>query len=154
MDGHLNKPIRQELLRDEIRCGTGDLPHEPACQVASPKLSPMEWDFKELMDRLGGDQEFLRELLVIFRQDARANLEKARTALEHSDFEGLSRSAHTLKGMLKNLAMGAAAETAAALEREARAGLPQRSEELLAQITNELQGILPEVEAQLAEVKS
>jgi len=58
-----------------------------------------------------------------------------------------------MKGMLRNLSMGAAAETAAALEESSREGLQKKSKELLEGLTKELEGILPEVEAHLAEVK-
>jgi two-component system, sensor histidine kinase and response regulator len=113
-----------------------------------------DWDLKELMERLGGDQEFLRELLVMFREDVRMNLEKSRKAMAERDYEGLSRTAHTMKGMLGNLSMGAAAETAAALEKTSRENQQDDSKELLEKLVKELDGILPEVEAQLAEVKS
>jgi HPt (histidine-containing phosphotransfer) domain-containing protein len=112
-----------------------------------------DWDLKELMERLGGDQEFLRELLVMFREDVRMNLEKSRKAMEERDYEGLSRTAHTMKGMLRNLSMGTAAETAAALEKTSRENLQGESKDLLEGLTKELEGIIPEVEAQLAEVK-
>jgi HPt (histidine-containing phosphotransfer) domain-containing protein len=105
------------------------------------------------MERLGGDQEFLRELLVMFREDVRMNLEKSRTAIGGGDYGGLSRTAHTMKGMLRNLSMGAAAETAAALEESSREGLQKESKELLEGLTKELEGILPEVDAHLAGVK-
>ena len=59
-----------------------------------------DWNLNELLVRLDGDQEFLRELLDIFRQDGRANLEKARRQKAQCDFYGLSRTAHMLKGML------------------------------------------------------
>lgn len=130
--------------------GVDGYPSEPKRE----ELSRSDWDLKELMDRLGGDQEFLQELLVIFLQDARMNLEKSRTALERNDLTGLSRTAHTLKGMLRNLAMGSVAEIAAVLEKAAGAGLRKESEALLMQLTNELGEILPEVEAHLAGVKS
>jgi hypothetical protein len=51
-----------------------------------------EWDLEELMERLGGDQDFLRELLVIFRQDVRVNLQKSQAAIAIRDYDGLSRS--------------------------------------------------------------
>lgn len=38
------------------------------------QLRQNDWDLKELMERLGGDQEFLRESLVRFREDVRVNL--------------------------------------------------------------------------------
>jgi HPt (histidine-containing phosphotransfer) domain-containing protein len=127
----------------------GKLPAERT--VEQPRQ--FDWDLKELMERLDGDKEFLRELLVMFREDVRMNLEKSRKAMGDCDFESLTRTAHTMKGMLKNLSMGAAAEKAAALEKASRENLQRESHELLEALTKELEGILPEVEVHLAEVK-
>lgn len=118
------------------------------------KVQVCDWDLKELMERLDGDEEFLRELLVIFQKDAPTNLADCRRALAAGDFPGLTRAAHTLKGMLKNLAMGAAAQTAAALETAAREESTEASKQLLEQLASELEGLFPEVEARVAEVKS
>jgi len=112
----------------------------------------MEWDLKELMERLGGDEGFLRELLMMFPDDVRMNLEKSRKAIGTGDYEGLSRTAHTMKGMLRNLSMRAA-ETAAALEKASQENQQEDSRDLLEKLVKELDGILPEVEAQLAGVK-
>ena len=113
----------------------------------------MDWDLNALMERLEGDREFLRELLTIFQQDVRTNLEKSHVALADDQLTELSRAAHTLKGMLKNLSMGEAAQTAAALEQAAREGALEPSRELLEQLTRQLEEIQPEVAAQLVEVK-
>jgi len=113
-----------------------------------------EWALEELMERLDGDQGFLRELLVMFREDVRMSLEKSRAAIGISDYEQLTRTAHTMKGMLRNLSMGAAADTAAALETASRENRGSESKVLLEKLEKELKGILPEVEAQLAGVKS
>jgi len=112
-----------------------------------------DWDLNELIERIDGDQELLRELLVMFREDAQINLEKTRNAIGTGDYEGLSRTAHTMKGMLKNLSMGAAAETAAALEQASRENRQGDSGQLLGKLVKELERILPEVEAQLAGVR-
>jgi len=106
------------------------------------------------MERLDGDEDFLRELLAIFHQDAPANLACCRGALAAGEFPGLTRAAHRLKGMLKNLAMGAAAETAADLETTARKELIEESKQHLEQLAGELESLFPEVEARLAEVRS
>jgi HPt (histidine-containing phosphotransfer) domain-containing protein len=119
--------------------------------VEQPRQS--EWDLKELMERLDDDQELLRELLVMFREDVRMNLEKTRRAIGTGDYEGLAHTAHTMKGMLKNLSMGTAAETAAALEKASRENRQGDSRELLEKLVKELERILPEVEAQLAGVR-
>jgi HPt (histidine-containing phosphotransfer) domain-containing protein len=81
------------------------------------------------------------------------NLEKSRKAMGECDFDSLTRTAHTMKGMLRNLSMGAAAEKAAALEKTSQDNMQRESQELLEGLTKELEAILPEVEAHLAEVK-
>ena len=65
----------------------------------------------------------------------------------------LARAAHTLKGMLRNLFMNRAAESAANLESAARQGKREESEVLLVQLDQALAELLPKVDAQLAEVK-
>ena len=59
-----------------------------------------------------------------------------------------------MKGMLRNLSMGAAAETAAALENASRDTLQGESMKLLEKLVKELEEILPAVEAQLAGVRT
>jgi hypothetical protein len=54
--------------------------------------------------------------------------------------------------MLRNLSMSAA-ETAAALEKASQENQQEDSRDLLEKLVKELDGILPEVEAQLAGVK-
>lgn len=83
-----------------------ELEHLASCAGAQkipsqPWLVPPEpdWDLKELLERLKGDQEFLGEILVTFRADYRACLHKAHRAMVESNLPELSRAAHTLKGM-------------------------------------------------------
>ena len=127
---------------------------EQSREKATEQPRQIVWDLKELLERLDGDDSFLQELLVMFREDARLNLEKSRKAIAERDFASLSRAAHTLKGMLRNLSMNAAGETAAALETASRESRQDESAELLEKLEKELEGILPEVEAQLAGVRS
>lgn len=127
---------------------------EQAKQESMKRSRPIDWDMKELLERLDGDRELLHELLGMFREDVWVNLEKAREAKAERDFESLARTAHTLKGTLTNLSMRAAAETAAALERAARENRQGDCEQQLDRLVKELEGILPEVEAHLAGVRS
>jgi HPt (histidine-containing phosphotransfer) domain-containing protein len=107
-----------------------------------------------LLERLDGDKAFLHELLLMFREDARLNLERSRKAMAECDFESLTRAAHALKGMLRNLSMGAMAETAAALETASREYRTDDAKELLETLEREMESLLPEVDAQLAGVRS
>jgi HPt (histidine-containing phosphotransfer) domain-containing protein len=103
-----------ELEHPASTAGTQKIPAQPCVEPAE-----LDWDLKELLERLDGDQGFLRELLAIFREDYRACLPKAHRAMAESDLSELSRVAHTIKGMLRNLSMNSAAQTAAALEKSA-----------------------------------
>jgi len=107
-----------------------------------------------LLERLEGDQDFLRELLQMFRADSQTTLLKARDALALGDLAEVSRAAHTLKGMLRNLSMNAIADLAAALETAARNGARVEAEALFERLDRALAGIMPEVETHLAEVRA
>ncbi len=156
MDGYLTKPIRREVLRKEIdravtQNGSSGNWEEPA---SHSELSEAEWNLRELLERLEGDQDLLRELLQLFRADSQTSLMKAREALAQENLVEVSRTAHTLKGMLKNLSMNACAELAAALETAARNGARGEAEALFQRLDRSLAGILPEVEMHLAEVRA
>jgi HPt (histidine-containing phosphotransfer) domain-containing protein len=154
MDGYVTKPIRREVLRKEIDRVTAQNAPAEADGESPDRIarSENEWNVKELLERLEGDQDFFRELLQIFRDDSQANLRKAREALVREDLAELSRAGHTLKGMLRNLSMNVAAETAAALETAARLGARAEAQALLNQLEHSLAGIMAEVETHLAEV--
>jgi two-component system, sensor histidine kinase and response regulator len=124
--------------------GTQTNPPQPALEPVEP-----DWDLKELLERVEGDQEFLREILVTFRDDYRACLHKAHRAMAEANLPELSRAAHTLKGMLRNLSMKCAAQTASALEKSAQDAAERESAELLLILEGDLARVLPEVEAQL-----
>jgi PAS domain S-box-containing protein len=154
MDGYVTKPIRREVLRKEIARVTAQSASSEAEEAPPARSACSEngWNVRELLERLDGDQFFFRELLQIFRDDSQANLLKAREALTRENLAELSRAAHTLKGMLKNMSMNAAAETAWALETAARLGARDEAEALLGKLQHSLAGIMPEVDTHLAGV--
>ncbi|HTZ32201.1 MAG TPA: PAS domain S-box protein [Methylomirabilota bacterium] len=156
MDGYLTKPVKREDLQMEIERVTRGAGEEVR-EVRGEENNLVEkqgWNLKELQARVEGDQEFLRELLTIFRQDSVSNLEKAKEQVSRGELAALSRTAHTLKGMLKNLSMERNAETARQLEMAAKEGNSGACQGLLEQLERGLSELLPEIEMQLAEVKS
>jgi two-component system, sensor histidine kinase and response regulator len=122
-------------------------------QLQIPASAPINWNLPELLERLDNDRIFLGELLIIFRQDSQSALQGAKEAFAGGDCRGLEYKAHTLKGMLRNLLMDRAAHVAADLEVAARQQNTQHSAGLLAQLSQTMEELLPEVDAQLAEVK-
>lgn len=76
----------------------------------------------ELLDRVEGDEDLLRELLALFQEDLPASREALQAAMDGGDLGEIERAAHRLKGMLANLSAGGAASFAAEIESAARAG--------------------------------
>lgn len=153
MDGYLTKPIRRELLQKEIARVTHQAESTPEPTILSRVTPPpQEWDLTQLLDHLEGDRAFLCELLRVFREDSHANMQKAKSAVAAGDLTELARAAHTLKGMLRNLSMNLAAETASDLEQAVQQGKNTEVEGLITQLEHALAQLLPQVEIQLAEV--
>ena len=145
MDGYLTKPIRPRAL-DEVLDQYISLkrkaraPHElagssheqsakPAGQTSStpdqilgtaksesPAVKQDSIAGHELLERVGGDREFLAELVALFREDGPKQLNKIKTALENHDSQEATRSAHALRGTLANLAAQSASDLAAEIE--------------------------------------
>lgn len=77
-------------------------------------------DLEELLARVEDDRELLRELLLIFKEEFPQRFQALREAVESLDATRVVLEAHSLKGMLSNLAASEAAAVAAELERSAR----------------------------------
>src|SRR6266849_3647288 len=77
-------------------------------------------DLTQLLARVENDRELMRELLLIFKEEFPRHLQALRDAVESLNSEKVATEAHTLKGMLSNLAAGSAAEAAAHLEQLGR----------------------------------
>lgn len=76
-------------------------------------------NYDEALDRLGGDEEFLVELLGELSNQITENLETVETKLAEQDFEGIGRIGHGLKGASANLDVTGIAQLSAQLEKSA-----------------------------------
>ena len=74
----------------------------------------------ELLARVENDRELARELLSIFKDEFPGHLRALREAVDSMDGDRVTAEAHTLKGMLSNLAATSAADAAARLEQLGR----------------------------------
>jgi HPt (histidine-containing phosphotransfer) domain-containing protein len=153
MDGNPTKSSPNNPLAGDVEQVAPSEKQGPSLQSPSA-LSENDWNLAELLDRLEGDQEFLHELLLTFRSDHQTSLQKAQRALAAGNLQELSRAAHTMKGMLRNLSMHSSGEIAAALEKSAALAAEKESAELLVTLENALAKIQLEVDAQLAAVKT
>ncbi len=122
MDGYVSKPVRTSLLRAEI----DRLAHPRPADTPGPAQQEEKYmpnaniDLVELLARVENDRELMRELLLIFKEEFPRHVHALRLAVDSSDGEKVATEAHTLKGMLSNLAASPAAGAAARLEQLGR----------------------------------
>ena len=121
MDGYIAKPIRPQELDDVLDRFAQDVAKSaapaPVVRSANPAVC-----MEELLERVDGDRSFLVELIELFRGDYPTLLTTARDAADTGDTSALQRAAHTLQGVLGNLAAMKAAGIAGELEAMASAG--------------------------------
>jgi two-component system sensor histidine kinase/response regulator len=116
-------------------------------------LSEPVWNLTELLERIENDQELLRELLNIFKEDFPQTMRSLQSAVNAEDLKNSSRLSHTLKGMLSSLGATPAAAAAAKLEALSSAGQTASLEGAFNALEAEAHRLLPELEAYMAEVR-
>lgn len=72
------------------------------------------------LERLGGDEELLREVAQLFLEEYPALVDEVRAAVAAGDADALQRAAHSLKGSVSNFGADAAYDAAFALEMTGR----------------------------------
>ncbi len=110
------------------------------------------WNLAELLDRIDNDQELLRDLLNIFKEDFPRTMQSLESAVAAADLKNASRLSHTLKGMLSSLGGTRTAAAAAKLEVLATAGETASLRGALDALVQEAERLVPELNAYMAEV--
>ncbi len=104
MDGYVSKPINGSDLQDAIvsvtrgKTGVGRAAVTGTWSGELPDDHDLDWDPAQTLDRVGGDEELLFEVVEIFLNEAPSALVKLRRALSDKDPEAVERIAHGLKG--------------------------------------------------------
>jgi two-component system, sensor histidine kinase and response regulator len=75
-----------------------------------------------LLEMVGGDSEFVDELVDAWLADTPGQLQAMRDAVAAGDAAALVRPAHTVKGSAASVGAAAVAASSGALEEQARAG--------------------------------
>jgi len=105
------KPIHLSDI-EETLSRVSSAPPDPVPNTCGELL----WGKAEALERLGGDEDLLRDLCQIFLEESPKLLQKLREAIAAADPEAIMRAAHSIKGELGYL--GAAKATQAAQELE------------------------------------
>jgi HPt (histidine-containing phosphotransfer) domain-containing protein len=78
--------------------------------------------YPSALERIGGDKEFLEELLDIYMEEFESQVSVLDSALESQDFRAIQEIGHSLKGASANLSLMRLGEQAFRIETAGREG--------------------------------
>ena len=122
----------------DLKTETGDL--------RKPSEDKDIFDRKEMMERVGWDEDFAKELLAIFMEDTPSQMEKLKQALKDKQPDQVEHQAHTIKGSSANIGAHRLSNTAFKMEMTAKDGDIDSARGLMEQLEKEfekLKQILP-----------
>jgi two-component system, sensor histidine kinase and response regulator len=141
MDGYVSKPINTQELFETIENLLG-----------VPNLAPQHangaeqvLDKAQILDRMGGDKELLREVMTLFLDDGPKLLEQMSDAIRQGDADGLQKAAHALKGAVANFTAKSAVQAALDLEAMAKTGDISQAVGALAVLEKEIDHVREEL---------
>ena len=102
-------------------------------------------DLSAALDRIGGDEELLREIAGLFLVEYPILLQEIRIALKRGDAEALERGAHSLKGSVSNFGARLAFEAALTLEAMGRTRNLDRAPSAFTELEAVLRALRPEL---------
>jgi len=121
MDGYLSKPIKVNELFDALeKIERG--PEKEHSAASDDSSRPKVLNYEDALERVGGDEELLRDVAELFVQECPRLLSNIEEAIRHKDAGALERAAHELKGSAANFAAQPVVDTAFQLEAMGRNG--------------------------------
>ena len=108
----------------------------------------------ELRSRVDNDQELLRELVQLFKDECPRLMQSLQDATSKQEMKAVETISHSLKGMFANLSATRAAAAALSLEEIGRTGNNSQLREALAALESEIAVLIPELDACLVDARS
>jgi PAS domain S-box-containing protein len=116
MNACVTKPFKREELFREVEKFISSSIELVEANAGKSTLDGDVIQTTEALNRLGGDEELLRELWKIFLQTAPRQMEDLKKAIETGDIALTERHAHTLKSSSANLGANSMKEKASEIE--------------------------------------
>jgi len=95
----------------------------------------------DVLDRLGGDEELLQEIVQMYLEDYPVLLGQLETAIEKNNSAMVTRAAHDLKGLLSNFSPTQATSSVQSLEQSFRMNDQGNTPDRLAALRHELESL-------------
>ena len=137
-------------MRDE---GEAVVPH-PSSLIPRPSSLVPVLDRAELLRRVGGDVNLLKELVALFLESYPGRMSDLRGAVQQRDSGALERAAHAMKGSVGTFSARAAMEAARELEERGRSGDLAGAEAALVKLEEEIERLMPALRAMGSEESS
>ena len=98
------------------------------------------------LERVGGDEELLKEIAGLFLEDYPSLITKIEHAIATSDANNLERAAHSLKGSIANFGSEAAYQASLDLEQIGRSKDLAKMHEAHARLVEVMNQVCPELQ--------
>jgi two-component system sensor histidine kinase/response regulator len=148
MDDYVSKPISTVKLFKAIEAL---LPAEKSAETGNGQKGPLP-EKDKLVKSFENDRGLFKELVGIFVNDYPQMLNTLRTSLKALDAKTFSRTAHSLKGMLRNFQAEAAADTAFDLEKRGKQGELDGTDRIIENLTGQIDEVAQKLKQLVGEV--
>jgi two-component system, sensor histidine kinase and response regulator len=91
MDGYIAKPVKFELVQQEI---------ERLCGAPAPVPAAPAWDPTQVLSRVDGDMELLRKITSVFLDEYPKTMEQLHAAMQQGNQQAMREAIHMLQGEL------------------------------------------------------
>ena len=122
MDEYVSKPVQVKELRDAISIALGSnrqsgsiRPEQLEEKVVRPP-DPNLWNPSVTLEKLGGDESLLHDVVDIFLAETPKKIAALRLAIQQNDADTVEKTAHSLKGELGYLGLLKISQMARELE--------------------------------------
>ncbi len=137
MDDYVSKPVEPDKLAAAIRRQLNRIGLDPPPMDKSQVKELRIFDKESALNRVGGDQEVLNEILEIFVPDAGRQIEMLVLAAELGDSASVRGQAHSLKSASGSIGAGMMQEIAQQIEAAGTVGELHRAATLIPRLREE-----------------
>jgi two-component system sensor histidine kinase/response regulator len=149
MDDYVSKPLDAQRLYDVISKYCTKHPHSSPALAERRIPSNSILDINDMKQRIGDDDEFISELLIIFKDDALELVKNLENAIFENAPSKLQECAHALKGMSANVSAISLKEVSYTLEKMGESGDILNAEKICSELKEVLNRTLELIDVYL-----
>jgi HPt (histidine-containing phosphotransfer) domain-containing protein len=146
MDGDISKPINRRELISLVEGLERRSDAQPASTPA-PAAPAIRWSPGVMVDRLGGDEDLVRQLVSLFLAEYPRMIGAIRDSVAGGSADAIRRAAHAFKGSVANFTDQAPMTTAFELEVMGKENRLDTVAEVLGRLEREIESLAEQLRA-------